>query len=256
MSKPVIYITGDCHHYLRDHPIQKKEPIFAEEWVRILCEFGLVGTLFVTGKCIIENKQIWEKIAKSEFVELGGHTYYALRDLIGKGIKFLWEKLDMELNWLSSLYWKNDVRLLLNAFQTIGVKPVSWRTHAYLEQKSLYKILRNKGFRVVSNKVLPGHKLAPYYENGLLHVPINVTTDDIVWMFFIQKMDVKVLRKILYKNIHKAVEARENICIQLHPVCMKLLDNFITFRKLIKEIYEADYRSLMLKHALKLLKQL
>jgi len=246
MTTPIVFITGDCHHYLGDHPIQRQEAVFSEQWARILADFGLNGTLFVTGKCVLDSRTLWNRIIDQGNVEIGGHTYNALRDVVGKMLKMLWRKFGLELYPLSSCYWDREVELSLAAFRTLGVKPVSWRTHAYLSQRSLYKVLRRRGFKVVSNYVAPGSTINIFETDGLVHVPVNVMTDDEVFELFIRRKDPSFVGKRLYCAISEAIERRQHLCVQLHPVCMKILDDFQIFEEIAKAISNARYASLKL----------
>lgn len=232
---PIVCITGDVHHYLGNHPLEKQEYIFAEEYQEILEEMRACSTLFVTGKCIDSNIDFWKSFVKKYHVELGGHTYYALKPQLPLKA---WNKF-FGSRYGPKIYQSFDINRTLKSFEKIGIKSEVWRTHAYASNKTTYSILKKKGIRIVSDIIRD--KLEIKEENGILHVPITTYPDDRIFtsLFRSKENRDEEIKKVKKSIFSKIIEG-EDVVIQLHPVCMKTLD-FELLRSTVCYLKENNY---------------
>lgn len=255
---PLVCITGDVHHNpgIFEGDVLKPKILFplckmrsseylrAQEYSKIAKDHLAKVTLFVTGKCIEKHKSFWKSLSGEKNVELGAHTY-AMMPFYYLHIFFL--------KYFNSyygpyLYQKIDIEKTLCAFETIGVKPRSWRTHGYWGNETTYKILGEYGFKVVSDMRRIGN-LQVKRVNGtenLKHIPINAVTDTLIEKFYLEKnySKVKQLGKRFKESIFDGINKKRDLVVQLHPEQQKLLDNFKTFEAILERLSENGYSSL------------
>lgn len=255
---PLVCITGDVHHdpgifegdVLRSKilfPLSMmrcSEYLCAQEYSKIAKDHLSNITLFVTGKSVEEHKSFWKSLSREKHVELGAHTY-AMMPFYYLHIFFL--KL-FNSYYGPYFYQKIDIKKTLRAFEMIGVRPRSWRTHGYWGNETTYKILGEYGFKVVSDVCSVGD-LQVKKVNGvgnLKHVSINAVTDGLIERFYLEKKyyKVKQLGKKFKESIFDGINKKRDLVVQLHPMCQKLLDNYKTFEVILNEFSENDYLSL------------
>lgn len=255
---PLVCITGDVHHdpgifegdVLRSKilfplsTMRSSEYLLAQEYSKIAKDQLSNVTLFVTGKCIEEHKSFWKSLSREKHVELGAHTY-AMMPFYYLHIFFL---KFFNSYYGPHFYQKIDIEKTLRAFETIGVRPRSWRTHGYWGDETTYKILGEHGFKVVCDRRSVG-ELQVKRVNGtenLKHISINAADDNLIEKFYLEKKysKVKQLGKIFKESIFDGINKKRDLVVQLHPVCQKLLDNYKTFEVILKQLSENDYLSL------------
>ena len=242
----VVCITGDVHHP-SGTSLKMDEIKAVKGYINRVNVHRAKATLFVTGKCIAGNKRFWRDVSAKEYIELGAHTYWAftfLNKLFDKIVKspygpYSYQYLDC---------WKT-----VNAFEKIGVKPISWRTHAYAGDKNTAKILPTFGFKIISDRIVQG-ELNVTYSDGLMDIPINVLNDDGIVAEFKKKPDERNIYsagKKVFASLKEAVDMRRDIVAQLHPISMAILDNFETFDAILALLYHSNYEFMTLQEMIK-----
>jgi peptidoglycan/xylan/chitin deacetylase (PgdA/CDA1 family) len=255
---PLVCITGDVHHnagifegnFLKPKiplaicNLRNSEYLYAREYANVAKDHLAKVTLFVTGKCLEKHNSFWKSLSKEKHVELGAHTY-AMMPFYYRHLFFL--------KYFNSyygpyFYQKIDIKKTLRAFETIGMRPRSWRTHGYWGNETTYKILGEYGFNVVSDMRMIGDlqvKMVKGSKN-LKHISINVMTDDQIAEFYVKKnyAKVKQISKRLKESIFDGIKKKRDLVVQLHPKQQKLLDNYKTFETILERLSENGYSSL------------
>jgi len=231
--KKLAIITGDVHHPLSSDYYDLNEHLFAEKYVEIVGSYDICCTLFVTGKEILSQKDLFRKFAINHSVELGGHTFNAFKHKFFHNIYYaLTGSLYGPL-----IYQRKDILKTLKAFKEMGIRMVSWRTHGLAGDNVTYNLLSRYGVRVVSDKRLC--VLTPWFEiRHLLHVPITSPSD---WRIRPGK-DNEWWKKKFFNWLEKQISNEMPIVFLLHPKRMKILDNFKTFEMTIQMLLDNKYR--------------
>ena len=131
----MIFITGDVHSKKFSNWEQEgfgPNVKTALEYLKILKKYNLSATLFINGICLDKEKEEVEKLLNYD-VELGGHTYDNFGD---KGnffmkIKYYFLRMRFGCNYGSYNSQKKDIEKIKKAFEKLGLKMTSWRTHSY-----------------------------------------------------------------------------------------------------------------------------
>ena len=237
---PKVCITGDVHHDLC-FALDESEVSATADYIKILNKDNLKATLFVTGKCIDGNSEFWSNIPKS--IELGGHTYSAWSPKIfsKKLVHWFYDKV-FGTEYGPYLYQYYDIWRTVKSFEKINIKPVCWRTHACASNENTKKILAKFGFKIISDELTEGEKIA-INEDNLISVPINTRNDDNIFEFFIEGQERKMKEEgeKVENSISNLIKQEEDIVAQLHPVCMKILDNFENFETILKNLHVNNY---------------
>ena len=236
---PRVCITGDVHHDLGFNVVPDIEA--AKGYIKSIQKFNSKATLFVTGKCIDENRHFWERIPPE--IELGAHTYSAWSPMIfrKKLVHWLYDKV-FGTEYGPYLYQYYDIWRTVKSFEKINMKPVCWRTHGYASNEDTKKILAKFGFKIISDEIAEGVKIA-IVKGNLISVPINAHNDDDIPKFFIEGEEGKMREEgeKVKHSIFNLVEQNRDIVTQLHPICMKILDNFETFETILKTLHDNNY---------------
>ena len=236
---PRVYITGDVHHDLGFNIVPDIEA--AREYIKIIQKFNSKATLFVTGKCVDENRQFWERIPPE--IELGGHTYSAWSPMIfrKKLVHWFYDEI-FGTEYGPYLYQYCDIWRTVKSFEKINIKPACWRTHAYASNENTKKILAKFGFKIISDEIAEGEKIV-ITKGNLISVPINAHNDDDISKFFIEGEEGKMREEgeKVKNSIVNLIEQKWDIVAQLHPISMKVLDNFETFESILKTLHDSNY---------------
>ena len=255
----MICLTGDIHHSslnTRDFQYCKSSEIdLAFTMVKITQNYGLKITLFFTGLCAKESPELIAQIAGMHNVEIGGHNYFAFKPI--KLFKYYHKLFGLR----NGPFWYQDweVRRTVHALGLVSGKPVvSWRDHAYRNDRNTRKILKKNGIIFFSD-VLSNDYAQPSWNKGLIDVPLNTLPDhDYVYHGSRQPGtfdEARLLRKAFktkamtkeqwlerVKEDVQCIEARNGLAtILAHPSCMEVFDNFYTFEKLCS--FLTNYRS-------------
>jgi len=239
VTMPRVCITGDVHHDLGFNIVLDIEA--AREYIKIVQKFNSKATLFVTGLCIAKNRQFWETIPPE--IELGGHTYSAWSPKIfRKKIVHGFYEMVFGTEYGPYLYQYYDILRTVKSFEKINVRPVCWRTHAYAGNENTKKILPKFGFNIISDKIAEGEKIV-IAKGNLISVPINTHNDDDIPKFFVEgeKGEMKKEGEKVKNSIFNLIEQKWDIVAQLHPICMKVLDNFESFETILKTLRDNNY---------------
>lgn len=271
----MICLTGDVHHRignLEQSYLSETETKLAEEYLQIAQKYDVKVTLFVTGKTFKEDWSDVQELIEFPNLEIGGHTWSAFRPI-----------------WLHStfksvtgsaygpkFYQSIDIRKTIHIIEKkTGKRPVSWRTHSYASDHNTMDILEAKGIKIVSDEV-SSNKLGPKrVENRkLISLPINVMPDhehlyhgartrdpvknliDMGWKdpFTNKSFTADEYYEIVRSQIEEIEKNGGIATLLLHPVCMKIADNFETFEKICRWINNREYETIWCKEVLKFCK--
>lgn len=243
---PRVCITGDVHHDI-GFALEESEVSATADYIKILNIYNSKATLFVTGKCIDNDREFWSDVSKN--VELGGHTYSAWSPKIfhKKLVHGFYGKV-FGTEYGPYLYQYYDIRRAVKSFRKINIKPVCWRTHAYASNENTRKILPKFGFKIISDEIVEGKKIMIDKEN-LITVSINTHNDDDIFKFFTEEREERMKEEgeRVINSIFNLITQKEDIVAQLHPMCMQVLDNFKTFEIILETLHDNNYSFCTLK---------
>lgn len=277
----MICLTGDVHHqscHTREASLiaPRTEIQLAREYVEIAQAYGLKVTLFTTGRTFEEEWEDAQDLIGYKNLEIGGHTYNAFTPLwLHRGFKLIRGSY-----WGPSFLQRREIRQTMGVIHArTGISIVSWRNHSLEYDRNTPRLLGDCGIRVWSN-ILDRRCTYPYWiSDHLLALPINVTSDhSAVYHGFVTKEWVEQnrakwitgLKRLLQstrapepeyysrekwmarvqQEVRDKVELGGLAVLNLHPVCMYLLDQFRTFEILCA--FFARFPSIWAKDALEL----
>jgi peptidoglycan/xylan/chitin deacetylase (PgdA/CDA1 family) len=240
----MVFITGDVHHlpdfvkrlWYGGLKLPEDYDLKAGfEFVKVLSEYEVPCTLFVTGKLLDAFPETIRALL-SKNIEVGAHTYYAFRGPL-YGFTSL---IPVYIRMFGTCYGpklliRHDVFKTVYAFRKIAVKPIAWRTHGYEGNKYLYSLLAKLGFKVVSE--CRSDKFRLFKCCGMFHVCINMPVDDDLpnkSPFERSRWYEKYLRLLDVKAKREKV-----LVLQLHPANMAL-DNFDFLSKVVKVLLKSN----------------
>lgn len=263
-------MTGDVHHMSMETKEQEyldsSEAEIALEYAEIAQEFDVKVTFFVTGKTVMEEEKAIRNLNRLENVEVGGHNYYAFKP------KWLYNGLFDKLLGLScgpSFFQDYEINKTVEAFEKrINLKIISWRNHSYRQDKNTYKLLAKNGIKVVSDERGEGllePRKVDFGTGSITSLPINVLPDhshllhankDAEYVerrieqgwgdpFTHQYYDKNEYLKIVKKSVRNIESSNGIATLLLHPSCMKVVDNFETFREICK--FLSDWSTVKVK---------
>lgn len=248
----MIYLTGDVHIKLLDHWEQKRAGLDidnAKKYLEILKKYKISSTLFLNGKCLDKNSEKVKNLLNYD-VEIGGHTY----DNFGKmgAIKsYIFRKIWGCIYGYSS-FQRKDIKKTKNAFNRLGIKMKSWRTHSFGSNDKTFQILRDENVKYVSDIV---GDVKPFEKNGIIHLPINIPVDVVTIDYGEYKPESKnpfascvkgrikpeewfeIMKKRIADNEKKKIPS----ILLIHPTTMGALDNFVLFEQVAK--FLSKYKS-------------
>ncbi len=243
----MIYLTGDVHIKTPDHWEQKiagQDLDNAKKYLEILKKYNLSSTLFVNGKCMEDSPEKVKEFLEYD-VELGGHTYDNFKK-IGAIKGYIYRKL-YGCIYGSVSYQKKDIRKTRIAFEKLGLKMQSWRTHSFGSNEETFKILRQEGVRYVSDIV---GEVKPFEKNGIIHLPINIPVDVVTIAYGEYKPESRnpfasctkgriqpeewfeIIKKRIIHNEKNKIDS----ILLIHPTTMAVLDDFELFEQIAKFI--------------------
>jgi peptidoglycan/xylan/chitin deacetylase (PgdA/CDA1 family) len=248
----MIYLTGDVHTKSMGGWEQEKmgsEVVAAKKYLEILKKYNLSCTLFINGKCFEEEKEKVKELLSYD-VEFGGHTYNNFGKL-GIIKSYLYRKL-FGCVYGSKHFQTKDILKTKKTFEKVGLKMVSWRTHAFGSNEETFKILRQAGVRYVSDLV---GDIKPFEKGEIIHLPINLPVDGNTLSYgefrpenrnpFASctkgRISAEEWFEILKKRITHNEKNKINSIILIHPITMAALDNFELFEQIAK--FFSKYKS-------------
>lgn len=257
----MICLTADVHHMSMNGDDQKylrgTEVDAAQRYIGIIANYEIKTTLFLTGKCVLEEKEKIRNLLSISNLELGSHTYRAFSP------RFPYRLSYRLLNRKNGprFFQKYEIEKALSVFRTeLNYHIVSWRDHAYRYDRNTPDLLKEAGIKYFSDIASP-HYVEPFLKGELFYVPINVLPDhDYVYhggrqpgafnedilmktAFQTRAMYAKKWLVEVKEQIEKIVKAGGLATILAHPSCMEICDDFITFEMLCRFIsqYETIY---------------
>ncbi|KPJ64971.1 hypothetical protein AMJ44_11655 [candidate division WOR-1 bacterium DG_54_3] len=259
----MICLTGDVHHMSMkgaNQPyLQGTEVEAAERYLEIAGKFKIKSTLFFTGKCILEEYQKIKHLPSNFRLELGGHTYRAFKPRLPYKLSY------RLLNRKNGPFFlqRHEIRKTVNIFKEfLDYNIVSWRDHAYRNDKNTPRLLKEAGIEYFSDIASP-RILKPFLKDSLFYVPINVLPDnDYVYHgsrkpgsfneddlmkkpFQTKAMTVDKWLEKAQEQVKKIIDAGGISTLLVHPTCMEIADNFKTFGKLCH--FLSQYETLFMR---------
>ncbi len=252
----MICLTGDVHHAsmrtVDQRSLTSTEARAAAAYVACALENGLRVTLFVTGRALAEEPDVFLGLSDLPRVELGGH---GLRGRRPRWLyELLWRRACGRANG-PAVYQAWEIRRTVGLFREhLGAPPRSWRDHAFRQDRNTHRLLAAEGIRVLSDEVdLEAAGPRPS-AHGLVSLPINSWPDhdclahgaysgplprlsrqarpgfpSVYWdkEEWLDRVDKQAAR----------VVARGGVATLLvHPACMQVLDGLRTFAELCQRL--------------------
>jgi hypothetical protein len=254
----IAVITGDVHHYTKmiktslKSELSKYELPALKQYLSIINHYDTKVTIFVTGKLVKKHIDFFKKIRKQNYVEVGGHGYSLDGELVYRSYYFLTKQaanINIKIPYVfRKKYYELDLIRMLNAFNTIGVRTVTlYRPHSYIDDEALYSVLPKYGVRVLVTENPKQNTGEPMItKKGALMIIYQSLKDDQIIDFFPNKQLLTHYKLYLLENINKLINSQSNMILQLHPICMKILDNYDTFKLILNKLHEYNYKFLFL----------
>lgn len=261
----MICLTGDIHHYIKSSDrsfTNLSEAELGKEYVEIANNFGVKVTFFITGKAFIEDWEDIKELLKFNNLQIGGHTWNALRP------RFLHKIFERTIGsaYGPTFYQERDIRKTIEVISGKAKKVYCWRTHGYQSDKKTLNILEKFGIQVISDEVHKD-KLGPErLKEGLISLPINVMPDHEhlyhgrrtpenvrkethLDNFPDQSFYINEWFEIIKRQIGEIEKQNGIATLLVHPICMHTADKFETFKKLCKFIssYETVFTNTVCK---------
>jgi peptidoglycan/xylan/chitin deacetylase (PgdA/CDA1 family) len=248
----MIYVTGDVHAEIPDYWEQKiagSELDATKKYLEILKKYNISATLFINGACFDKNPSKIKELSKYD-VEFGGHTYNNFGRM--NIFKSYINRKFFGCVYGPKSYQKRDIRKTKRAFEKLGFNMASWRTHAFNSNEETFKILKKEGVRYISD--LTGN-IKPFEKEGIIHISINIPVDQNTIAYgnlrpenrnpFASCVKSRIQPEEWFEIVKKRVIENEKRKIPsillIHPITMKVLDNFKLFDELTK--FLSKYKS-------------
>lgn len=271
----IVCLTGDIHHRsLNTREAKFIEPFseieLAARYMEIATRYGLKVTFFITGKTLLQEWKHVEPLRAYENLEIGAHTFNAFQPLaLHRASKLLRGSY-----WVSMGQQRADIQKSAEIFKRRIGRVESWRTHSYEYDDNTVPLLEESGFSVWSDVMDATQNMPTLVGSSLLSLPINVREDHSGFFHgyltpesvarqeasFVAKLkrevkkvmgrasDVQALLPAadwfegLKGDVLRVTETGGVAVMNLHPVCMYLLDEFVTFERICQ--FLADYKSI------------
>ena len=253
----MIVLTGDVHHSglgTRDQAhLEESEAEVAVRYAELAAQASVPITLFLTGRCVTEHpRELREMVATG--AEIGGHTWDAFSPLLPRRILRKATRTSLHgPGWMQSIHIARTLDRLASA---TGRRPVSWRNHAYHNDRNTGSLLVRHGLRCWSDEV--SEDLRPRREeDGLWRFPINVIPDH-EHLFHAHRNPASVrkwVRRTGFDDVfgadsHDILEYERRFMVRLeeilsndgvatlllHPACMQLADGLAFFERVLQRI--------------------
>lgn len=262
-----ICLTGDVHHMSMRSVDQRSLPAsearIAVDYAACARRNGLKVTLFLTGKALAEEADVFRPLVDRPDVELGGHGLRARRPRWV--YELLWRRLLGRSNGPAAYQaWEIGKTMVLFR-ERLGLTPRCWRDHAFRLDGNTHRLLASRGITAVSDEVdleASGPRPAGH---GLTSLPINVWPDhDCLahgaytgprpWGprktrpgFPSRYWDGKEWLGKVEKQVERVVAGGGVATLLVHPACMQVLDGMRTFAELCERL--ARHRSATVSEA-------
>jgi peptidoglycan/xylan/chitin deacetylase (PgdA/CDA1 family) len=260
----MICLTGDIHHsslrineqgFIPD--VADTEVKISARYLRLIEQFGLKVTFYVTGRTLEEEWTDFEPIALSPLVEIGGHTYSGLPR---SRISYWWSRIRAVPTVSHAAtpgsyrrQLRDTARMIEIAERRTGRRIVSWRSHGLVVDRHTYRILSHEGIRFISDDLCWTKLYPELTAEGLISHPINVIMDH-DHIYHAHRTEQYVLRQkmagifekdptresfpigrwaeIVQEQVVNIEKAGGIATVLMHPLCMFVADRFRTARRL------------------------
>lgn len=248
----MIYLTGDVHTRVSGHWEQEKAGLDIDnsiKYLEILKKYKIASTLFLNGILLDKQSEKVKKLLEYN-VELGGHTYNNFGSM--SAVKsYIFRKI-WGCIYGPEFYQRKDIKKTKKAFEKLGLKMISWRTHAFGSNENTFKLLNKEGVKYVSDLI---GQIKPFEKQGIIHLPINIPVDVVTIAYgeyspenrnpFASctkgRISADEWFEIVEKRIIQNEKKRRDSILLIHPNTMAVLDNFETFEKIAK--FLSKYKS-------------
>lgn len=251
-----VCVTGDVHHMSMETRDQKymdrTEVEAAIEYAEIAAEYDVPVTLFVTGKCVVEEPERVRRLAAMDNVEIGGHNYWAFTTPVHKAWRAVGKATGGRIgSWNGPRPFQSwEIRRTIDAFAELGVDVTAWRDHAYRHDENTASLLSEHGITHFSDAVGPEERVRR--ESDLTVVPVNTPPDhEHVYHAFLTRefesrrefsgpfgSDVAPVGEWVEKVLGRIRRSETTTTVLAHPACMELSDDFGGFEGLCGTISE------------------
>jgi peptidoglycan/xylan/chitin deacetylase (PgdA/CDA1 family) len=269
----MICLTGDIHHATLNTGNQQHSDISeiqtAALYTRLVEEFGVKVTYFITGKSFADEWEDLRPVCQSPNVEIGGHTYDAFEPQLWHRV---WNKL---INSYNGPYWyqKRDAEKTIEIIrQKTGKTITMWRNHMYMHGKYTEKVLASCGIRVCSDGVKKDSTGMEWHPAGIYNYPINIIPDHEhlihaertpqwieAWIarynwsddYGSQSYYIDEWAELVLAGLQEREARGITSNLIIHPITMYLCDNFEAVKRILEyiatrencfmsELYEAE----------------
>ena len=270
----LICVTGDIHHSslkINEHRFIPEagdsEVAIATRYLRLVEEWGLKVTFYTTGKTLSEEWEIFEPIARSPRVEIGGHTYAGLPRTLRSRLRGALTGVPGVSHGDSHGSYRRqrrDVeRMVAVVRERTGRPLLSWRSHGLVRDDDTYRILHDLGIRYISDELDWNKRRPERLPEGLISHPINVIMDhDHIyhahrtpqyverqkrnWGFSddptTESYPIEEWGRIVEGQVRDIEAAGGLATVLMHPLCMYVADRFNTARRLLE--FFSRYRTI------------
>jgi hypothetical protein len=231
----------------KDQPfLRSSEVDAAHSYSEIANKYGIKPVLFLTGKCIIEEKSKIRKLVQDYDVEIGGHSFGAFKPRLPYKLSYRVFNLKNGPKFFQNYEIKKTVDLF---YDQLGYDIMSWRDHGYRHDKNSRQLLAANGIKYFSDS-LSNDMAQPQWHDGVIDVPINIIPDHDYVYHGVRKpgsINENILKKSVFQTGAMDIEVwfekikKQIICIEkvkglatilVHPACMEIVDNFVIFKEL------------------------
>ncbi len=248
---PVV-LTGDVHHHIpsadRRHA-RESESELAVDYARIAEAHGLNVTLFFTGLAVRNDPEDGRPLTSMDHVEIGGHGWDAFQP------RWLYRPLARASGSPHGFrrWQRRLIARTCSAIERFSGAPVqSWRDHAYVHDQHTAALLAEAGIVAWSDEVDLTLTHPYVHGSGLVVLPLN-TLPDHENLYHGDRTPESVpdgraltaeewLQRVL-DGVDEVHGRGGTATVMAHPLCMKVLDNWETYRLLCEGL--ARYPSLL-----------
>lgn len=257
-----VCITGDVHHMslgTRDQEYLdgRTEVDCALEYARIAAEYDVPVTLFVTGKCAVEEPEKMRRLGRMDNVEIGGHNFWAFSTLVHKAWRGISRLTGGRVgSWNGPRRFQSvEIQKTIKALGALDIDITSWRNHAYRHDWNTAELLAEHGITHFSDAVEPEGDVR--CEDGVVVVPINTppdhehvyhafrTTEYIQGSGFegpfgSESYEAENWVDRVIDAIKTHVSVGRATTVLAHPACLSLADDLESFDRLCKYVGDTD----------------
>jgi len=270
----MICLTGDIHHgslKINEHAYISdpgdSEVKIAVRYLRLVEEFGLKVTFYVTGRTLLEEWPDFRPIARSPLVEIGGHTFSGLP-------RSVFSRLRGRITGAPTVshaatpggyhrQMRDTRRMMAIAQRRTGHPIESWRSHGLVTDAHTYPILKRAGIRFISDELNWDKARPERTGQGLISHPINVIMDhDHIYhahrtVAYVERQKthwgfasdptresypIEQWADIVEQQVEMIENAGGVATVLMHPLCMYIADRFRSARRLLE--FFSRYRSI------------